>query len=54
MWAGSPMHFKDVMSTQRGEDSDIKYRSANRYSFFGNGVTQRDVDEADLAYYMKV
>lgn len=54
MWAGSPMHFKDMISTQRGEDFEIKYRSKNRYSFFGNGVTQRDVENADLACYLKV
>lgn len=53
MWAGSPMHFKDMMSTQRGEDFNIKYRSKNRFNFFGNGVTQRDVENADLAYYLK-
>jgi hypothetical protein len=54
MWAGSPMHFKDMMSTQRGEDFEIKYRSKNRFNFFGNGVTQRDVEGGDLAYYLKV
>lgn len=48
------MHSKDMMSTQRGEDFEIKYRSKNRFGFFGNGVTQKDVDKADLAYYLKV
>jgi hypothetical protein len=47
------MHFKDMMSTQRGEDFNIKYRSKNRFSFFGNGVTQRDVEDSDLASYLK-
>jgi hypothetical protein len=54
MWAGSPMHYKDMMSTIRGEDYNIKYRSKNRFTFFGNGITWRDAEDADLAYYLKV
>ncbi|EXJ86753.1 hypothetical protein A1O3_03707 [Capronia epimyces CBS 606.96] len=53
MWAGSPMHFKDLMSTQRGEDFDIKYCSPNRFRFFGNGTTWRDATNADLSYYLR-
>ncbi|EXJ67978.1 uncharacterized protein A1O5_08592 [Cladophialophora psammophila CBS 110553] len=53
MWAGSPMHFKDMMSTQRGEDFDIKYCSPNRFRFMGNGTTQRDKKDMDLSYYLR-
>ncbi|KAH6661828.1 hypothetical protein B0J14DRAFT_622108 [Halenospora varia] len=53
MWAGSPMHFKDMMSTQRGEDFEIKYNSPNRFKFFGNGTDWRDAEGADLSYYLR-
>lgn len=53
MWAGSPMHFKEMMSVQRGEDFDIKYCSPNRFRFFGNGTTERDAKDMDLSYYLR-
>lgn len=53
MWPGSPMHFKDLMSVQRGEDYDIKYMSQTRFLFFGNGITKRDANDEDLSYYLR-
>ncbi|CAG9953894.1 unnamed protein product [Clonostachys rosea f. rosea IK726] len=53
MWAGSPLHFKELMGVQRAEDYDIKYLSPNRYFFFGNGITWKDANEEDLSYYLR-
>lgn len=53
IYPGSMNHFKDMLSTIRGEHFDIEYRSKNPFAFFGNGLTERDmVDGADLAYYL--
>ena len=53
IYAGSMMHFKEMLDTIRGEDFDIAYRSRNRFSFVGNGMTKLDfVEGADLAWYL--
>lgn len=42
----------------RGEEFEIEYRSKNRFSFMGNGMTTYEVKDGigkvDLAYYMRL
>jgi hypothetical protein len=40
------------MSMPRWEDYEIQYLSRNRYEYFGNGKTLRQVEGGDLAYYL--
>lgn len=53
MYPGSVLHYKEVLDTLRSEDFDIAYRSQNRFKFLGNGLTQREKDPKDLAFYLK-
>ncbi|KAJ5202173.1 hypothetical protein N7449_004252 [Penicillium cf. viridicatum] len=39
LYAGSRLHFRDVLETFRTEDFDIQYGSVNRFRFMGNGMT---------------
>ena len=54
IYPGSMLHFKAMLGEGlRGEDFEIKYRSQNRFRFFGNGLTTKDMDlDADLAEYL--
>jgi len=53
LYPGSILHFKDMLSSIRGEDFDITYLNPkNRWGFLGNGFTQLEVDDGDLAYYL--
>ncbi|KAI9810464.1 MAG: hypothetical protein M1827_006240 [Pycnora praestabilis] len=55
LYPGSPLHFKDLTNTIRGEDFDIKYRSKNRWKFLGNGFTRMEMEDGgDLSYYINV
>jgi len=38
----------------RYEDFDIKYDSSNRFQFFGNGYSMRDLDERDATWYLGI
>ncbi|KAI5783409.1 hypothetical protein FPQ18DRAFT_282754 [Pyronema domesticum] len=51
MYPGSVIHYYEMLKVIRGEDFDISYRSTNRFRFFGNGLTRRELDKGDLAYY---
>ncbi|OAL43321.1 FAD/NAD(P)-binding domain-containing protein [Pyrenochaeta sp. DS3sAY3a] len=53
MYAGSVLHFKEMLQTFRSEDFDYEYGSANRFRFMGNGITTREQRGEDLAYYMR-
>ncbi|PWY76999.1 FAD/NAD(P)-binding domain-containing protein [Aspergillus heteromorphus CBS 117.55] len=55
MYPGSVLHFKEAISTIRGEDFDIRYsNTVNPFAFLGNGelVWERE-QGGDLAYYLK-
>lgn len=53
-FAGSALLFKRLISELRLHDFDIRYRSANRFRFLGNGFTQYELDEGnDLAWYVQ-
>lgn len=52
MYAGSVLHYKEILQEFRAEDFDIEYRSRNRFVFMGNGLTIRETSGGDLAYYV--
>ncbi|KAF7185276.1 putative sterigmatocystin biosynthesis monooxygenase stcW [Pseudocercospora fuligena] len=53
-FAGSAILYEKLVNAElRGEDFDIRYRSANRWRFLGNGFTQYELEPGnDLAYYI--
>jgi hypothetical protein len=51
-WPGSALHFLEAMESPRWEDWDLKYATSNRFSYFGNGKTSREVKGVDLGYYV--
>lgn len=53
MYAGSVMHFKEILEEFRSEDFEFEYRSRNRFAFMGNGITLREAKGEDLAFYVK-
>ncbi|KAK0109701.1 hypothetical protein ONS95_002380 [Cadophora gregata] len=51
-WAGSRLHYYEVMKNVRWEDYDITYWTKNRFQFLGNGYTQCELDpEGDPVWY---
>jgi len=51
-WSGSSLHYLELMEEPRWEDWEIAYLNRNRYDFFGNGKTEREVNGGDLAHYL--
>jgi hypothetical protein len=51
-WPGSSLHYLEIMSTPRWEDYEIRYLNKNRFTYFGNGRTQRELEGRDLAHYL--
>ncbi|KAB5576482.1 hypothetical protein GE09DRAFT_1053840 [Coniochaeta sp. 2T2.1] len=52
MYAGSILHYKEILENIRGEDFDIDYNSRNSFRFMGNGLTGREERNEDLAFYV--
>lgn len=52
IWPGSRLHYLDVLKTPRYEDYDIIYRSANKFTYLGNGFSSKEFDGSDLSYYL--
>ena len=52
MYAGSVLHYREILDEFRTEDFDIQYRGPNRFMFMGNGLTIRETTGGDLAYYV--
>ncbi|OAL38360.1 hypothetical protein AYO20_02419 [Fonsecaea nubica] len=52
MWPGSRLHFFEAMAKPRYEDYDWAYNSVNRFSYFGNGFSQREMDGNDISWYI--
>ncbi|KAL5050819.1 hypothetical protein BDW71DRAFT_203538 [Aspergillus fruticulosus] len=52
MYAGSVLHYKEILQDLRPEDFQIEYRGPNRFRFMGNGLTTREVTGGPLAYYV--
>lgn len=53
MYAGSTLHYREIMESFRTEDFNVKNGSCNRIGFMGNGFTMREDSGGDLAFYMK-
>ena len=53
MYAGSVIHYKEMLESFRTEDFILQYRSPNRFRFMGNGRTIREKNGGDLAYYIQ-
>lgn len=53
LWAGSGLGFREMVSSLRPEDFVIRYQSANRFRFMGNGrVKQEFQPGTDLTWFM--
>ncbi|KAI9745058.1 MAG: hypothetical protein M1818_001336 [Claussenomyces sp. TS43310] len=54
MWPGSRLHFFKVLENPRWEDYDWKYRTMNRFGYWGNGFTTADLGEpgTDNTWYI--
>ncbi|CAK7242725.1 MAG: hypothetical protein STHCBS139747_004223 [Sporothrix thermara] len=53
LYAGSILHYKEVLASFRTEDFDLVYRCPhNRFKFMGNGITQLEEAGGDLAFYL--
>lgn len=51
--AGSAILYHQMVKQIRPEDFEIRYRSANRFKFMGNGFTAYELDKKnDLSYYV--
>ena len=53
MYAGSVLHYRQMLANIRLEDFDYTYRSSNRFSFMGNGLTQMETDGKMLGDYLE-
>lgn len=53
MYAGSGLHYKEILESFRTEDFHLEYNSPNRFRFMGNGLTIREENGEDLAFYVK-
>ena len=52
-WCGSAVHFLEMMDEPRWEDWEIKYNTGNRFSYMGNGKTEREMNGGDLSWYLR-
>jgi hypothetical protein len=52
MYAGSVLHFQEFLEAFRSEDFDFDYWTPNRFQFLGNGLTKREMNNEDLAFYV--
>lgn len=53
MYAGSVIHYKEMLESFRAEDFSIGYRCPKRFGFMGNGRTIHEKNGKDLAYYIQ-
>ena len=53
MYAGSIIHYREMLKAFRTEDFDYSYMTPqNRFSFMGNGITQLEADGGNLGFYL--
>ncbi|KAL2836227.1 putative dimethylaniline monooxygenase [Aspergillus pseudodeflectus] len=52
MWPGSRLHFFEALAEPRFEDYEWEYRLNNRFSYFGNGFSQREIDGDNITWYI--
>lgn len=54
VWPGSVPHYIELLERPRFEDYSWEYLNpTNRWSFLGNGFSQREMLGADLAWYIR-
>ncbi|RGP81373.1 hypothetical protein FLONG3_517 [Fusarium longipes] len=53
MYPGSVIHYKEMLDEFRTEDFTYEYTAKNRFQFMGNGMTFREKNDEDLAWYMR-
>lgn len=54
IWPGSVPHYLELLENPRFEDYSWEYQDReNRWSFLGNGLSQREALGADLAWYIR-
>ncbi|KAG4260897.1 hypothetical protein FPRO03_02720 [Fusarium proliferatum] len=53
MYPGSVIHYKEILDEFRTEDFVFAYTGGNRFQFMGNGLTFREKNDGDLAWYMR-
>ncbi|KAF9775988.1 hypothetical protein IL306_005876 [Fusarium sp. DS 682] len=53
MYPGSVIHYKEILDEFRTEDFVYTYTSSNRFQFMGDGMTFRERNDGDLAWYMR-
>lgn len=51
-WPGSSLHFRQLLEEPRWEDYEIEYHHSNRFKFLGNGRTEEEMTEGDVAYFL--
>ncbi|KAL2837716.1 putative dimethylaniline monooxygenase [Aspergillus pseudoustus] len=52
MWPGSRLHFFEALAEPRYEDYEWEYQLNNRFSYFGNGFSQREIDGDNITWYI--
>ncbi|KAI9375098.1 putative dimethylaniline monooxygenase [Aspergillus egyptiacus] len=52
MWPGSRLHFFEALAEPRYEDYEWQYLLNNRFSYFGNGFSKREMDGDNITWYI--
>ena len=53
MYAGSVLHYRDLLKAFRTEDFDIVYQNKqNRFEFMGGGITDLEASGGQLGFYL--
>ncbi|UPL03722.1 hypothetical protein LCI18_014656 [Fusarium solani-melongenae] len=53
MYAGTIIHYKEILESFRTEDFTFEYNSRNRFRFMGNGLTVLEEKGEHLGFYVK-
>ncbi|KAL6407714.1 uncharacterized protein AUP68_08736 [Ilyonectria robusta] len=53
MYAGSILHYKEMLESFRTEDFSFEYKGPNRFRFMGNGLTNRETRGENLSFYLE-
>ncbi|KAL4769731.1 hypothetical protein BDW60DRAFT_224760 [Aspergillus nidulans var. acristatus] len=52
-WCGSLNHFLESIAEPRLQDFEFTYETQNRFAYLGRGLSLRDVQKKDLAWYIR-
>lgn len=53
MYPGSVVHYTEMLDEFRTEEFEYEYTAKNWFQFIGNGMTFREKNGKDLAWYMR-